>query len=114
MNKTKGWLWRYGVVMDSDLECSAFYVGRHLVDGERRLMGGRDDSGEPPQQVGQICGHGARLVAVKLRQRLGLEVLKHEESIAPLQLHLTKTSKEKNCINKYFQHFNLWLCVYLV
>lgn len=74
-----------------DLERASLYVGRHVVDGERRLVGGRDDPRKPLQQVGQIGRHRARLIAVKLWQGLWLEVLEHEESIAPLQLHLTET-----------------------
>lgn len=54
-------------------------------------MGGRGDASEAPQQIGQLGRHCAGLVAVELRQRLGLEVAEQEEGVAPQQLHLQDT-----------------------
>lgn len=56
-------------------------------------MAGRGDAGKAPQQVGELGRHRAGLVAVKLRQRLGLEVAEQEEGVGPQQLHLQDTRR---------------------
>lgn len=72
----------------TDLLRGVLDVCRHLLHGEDGRVAGRSDTGEPSQQVGELGRHGARLVAVKLRQRLGFEIAEHEEGVAPQQLHL--------------------------
>lgn len=72
----------------TDLFCHVLNVSCHFVHGEDGGVTGGGDACEPPEQVGQFGGHRARLVAVELGQRLRLEVLEHEEGVAPQQLHL--------------------------
>lgn len=68
----------------------ALNVSRYVLHSQHGGVTWRNDAGEPPQQIGQLGRHGARFIAVKLRQRLGLKVLEHEERVVPVQLHLKK------------------------
>lgn len=77
----------------TDLLRRVLDVRRHLLHGEDGRVAGRSDAGEPPQQVGELGRHGARLVAVELGQRLGFEIAEHEEGVAPQQLHLQDTEE---------------------
>lgn len=58
-----------------------------VCPGSGRAAGAGHDGGDPPQEVGQVGGHGAGLVAVKLGRVLGL-VLEHEQGVLPQQIHL--------------------------
>lgn len=78
----------FSVRPPTDLFCQALDVGCHFIHGEDGGVTRGGDASKPPQQVGQLRRHRARLVAVKLGQRLWFEVLEHEVGIRPQQLHL--------------------------
>lgn len=78
----------FSVRPPTDLFCQALDVGCHFIHGEDGGVTRGGDASKPPQQVGQLRRHRARLVAVKLGQRLRFEVLEHEVGIRPQQLHL--------------------------
>lgn len=75
----------------SYLFCHAFNISRYFLHSQLGGVTWWCDAGKPPQQIGQFGRHCARLIAVKLRQRLGLKVLEHEECIVPVELHLQDT-----------------------
>lgn len=77
----------------SNLFCHAFNISRYFLHSQLGGVTWWRDAGKPPQQIGQFSRHGARLVAVELRQRLGLKVLEHEECIVPVELHLQNTAQ---------------------
>lgn len=77
----------------SNLFRHAFNISRYFLHSQLGGVTWWCDAGKPPQQIGQFGRHGARLIAVELRQRLGLKVLEHEECIVPVELHLQNTDQ---------------------